>query len=316
MKKINIIATALHYWDISPTADIMLINYAQNKMYLIDNKYILRLCDIGYHNVDELNSELAWISALRDNYHLITPTAIRGVNGDYIQQINDDGQLYNLILFHYIDAQHINDDDIVQYFFSLGKMAATTHQHSQSWQRPANFIRPSWHEDNLFGKNGLWGNWRNAPNLTAENKAILERAEIILRLNLKKYGKTLNNYGLIHADMRLANILITHNNDMALIDFDDCGDGWFMYDFAAAVSFMEMRDDLNILKQQWLKGYATIRALSHDDIKALDDMMMARRLALLAWVAHHIEASEPQRLVPYFAHESALLAKRYISTKS
>ncbi len=38
--------------------------------------------------------------------------------------------------------------------------------------------------------------------------------------------------------MRLANLLIDGDR-VTLIDFDDCGFGWFMYDFAAAISFFE-----------------------------------------------------------------------------
>ena len=65
--------------------------------------------------------------------------------------------------------------------------------------------------------------------------------------------------------MRLANLLVDQNG-IRVIDFDDCGYGWFMYDFAATISFIE--DDPRILefKSAWLEGYLTQRRLSAEDI--------------------------------------------------
>ncbi|MCS6762501.1 MAG: phosphotransferase [Candidatus Devosia symbiotica] len=53
-------------------------------------------------------------------------------------------------------------------------------------------------------------------------------------------------YGLIHADMRLGNLLVD-SDQVSLIDFDDCG-FCFTYDFAAAVSFHETNSAIPALK--------------------------------------------------------------------
>ncbi len=45
-------------------------------------------------------------------------------------------------------------------------------------------------------------------------------------------------FGLVHADIRLANLLVDGEH-VRVIDFDDCGFSWFMYDFATTVSFIE-----------------------------------------------------------------------------
>ena len=42
----------------------------------------------------------------------------------------------------------------------------------------------------------------------------------------------------MHADIRLANLLVDGEH-VRVIDFDDCGWSWFMYDFATTVSFIE-----------------------------------------------------------------------------
>ena len=52
------------------------------------------------------------------------------------------------------------------------------------------------------------------------------------------YGQGRERFGLVHADIRLANLLVDGDH-VRVIDFDDCGLSWFMYDFATTVSFIE-----------------------------------------------------------------------------
>jgi amicoumacin kinase len=44
-----------------------------------------------------------------------------------------------------------------------------------------------------------------------------------------------NDYGLIHDDLHFANFLILPGGQLAIIDFDDCGYGWFAIDVAMAL---------------------------------------------------------------------------------
>jgi Ser/Thr protein kinase RdoA (MazF antagonist) len=48
----------------------------------------------------------------------------------------------------------------------------------------------------------------------------------------------------------MANLLI-HQGNIRVIDFDDCGLGWFLYDIGAALSFMEDREDVPELVDAW-----------------------------------------------------------------
>ena len=112
--------------------------------------------------------------------------------------------------------------------------------------------------------------------------------------------------------MRLANLLID-GAETRVIDFDDCGFGWFLYDFAAAISFIETDPRIPDLKQAWLKGYRSIRPLSSDEEDEIDTFIMLRRMALLAWIGSHIEAPEPKALAPHFAEGTAAFGERYLT---
>jgi Ser/Thr protein kinase RdoA (MazF antagonist) len=111
--------------------------------------------------------------------------------------------------------------------------------------------------------------------------------------------------------MRLANLLI-EGETTRLIDFDDCGLGWFLYDFATGISFMEDNPQVPALRQAWVRGYRSVRPLSDAEEAEIDTFVMLRRMALLAWIGSHIEAPEPQALAPHFAAGTAKLAAEYI----
>lgn len=115
--------------------------------------------------------------------------------------------------------------------------------------------------------------------------------------------------------MRLANLLID-GETTCLIDFDDCGLGWFLYDFAASISFMEDHPQVPALRDAWVRGYRCIRLLSELEEREIDTFVMLRRMALLAWVGSHIEAPEPQAVASHFAAGTAELARRYLDELS
>ena len=53
--------------------------------------------------------------------------------------------------------------------------------------------------------------------------------------------------------MRLANLLI--DGDVTkVIDFDDCGFGWLLYDCATTVSFFEHKPEVPELLAAWVRG--------------------------------------------------------------
>ena len=113
--------------------------------------------------------------------------------------------------------------------------------------------------------------------------------------------------------MRL-DILLIDKESTRLIYFDDCGFGWFMYDFASAISFIEDSPMVPYFKSSWIKGYKSVRELSVEDEKEIDTFIMLRRMALLAWIGSHIEAPEPQQLSAGFAETTAKLGDKWLNS--
>src|SRR5690606_35078991 len=137
----------------------------------------------------------------------------------------------------------------------------------------------------MLEPDGLWGDWRQAPGV-APVRHVLDEVTTRLHADLAAYGQSVERFGLIHADMRLANLLVG-GPGAALLDFADSGFGWFMSDLGAALSFVALGPDAPALRAAWLEGYTALRPLADADLAIVDAMVLLRRMVLLAWIGTH-----------------------------
>lgn len=303
-------------WHELTGASARLINHSENHTFLFEGpagRFTLRVHRPGYQDDKTVQSELTWLAALQRDTDVPVTRPVPGANGQVLQHfITQSGEHRHAVLFHYVHG--IEPDmsrDLTSLFAMLGSYAAKLHQHVTAWSRPPGFTRQAWDAGSILSPDGLWGNWRTAPGVDSTNRLLIERATQRLRRDLHTYGTEADRYGLIHADMRLGNLLVD-GGKVSLIDFDDAGFCWFTYDFAASISFYETHPAVPALMAAWLQTYQTIRRLTPADIASLDTMILLRRLALLAWIGSHAETRLAQTHMAGFAEGTANLAERYL----
>ena len=197
-------------------------------------------------------------------------------------------------------------------FVQLGAITARLHTHARTWSRPAGFTRFVWDYDTSIGDRGWWGRWQDGLGMGAEELAVLGRLDDALRRRLAAYGTGPERFGLVHADMRLANLLVS-GEQVNVIDFDDCGFSWYMYDLASSVSFIEHEPYIPELIDAWVRGYRTVAELSADDEAELPTFVMLRRLLLVAWIGSHAATQTAQEMGPEYTTMSCHLAEQYLS---
>lgn len=310
----RLVNAALPLWQLPAGARARLINHSENLTYLVEAagyRAVLRLHRAGYHSRRGIEQELAWSQALARAAVVRTPAPIAGRDGRLVQLA--PGAARFMVLFTFAPGRQPDPaQDLRAAFRDLGALAAGTHLHAQGWALPDPFERLIWDDAAVFGPRPVWGDWRAAPNVTPAIRAVLEPAEGVIRRRLAAFGKDRMRYGLIHADMRLANLLLDGPTTW-LIDFDDCGLGWYLYDFAASISFIEDHPQVPALRAAWLAGYRSRRPLSDAEAEEIDTFVMLRRMALLAWIGSHGTAPEPQAMAPHFAAGTAALARDYLA---
>ena len=307
----------LPHWGFGADVSVSLLTVSENATFLVipsdgaDN-VVVRVHRPGYHTRAEIASELAWIDALRERQVITTPRPLTRRDGEPIARFDDEGERRDAVAFTFMPGHEPQQGDaLAAGFQKLGAISARLHAHARAWQPPASFTRKVWDADTIVGERPHWGPWQDAIALDAAGHDILSRAVALLRTRLHDYGSTPDRFGLIHADLRLANLLV-HGDQLAVIDFDDCGFGWFCADFAAAISFIEDDPRVLDLKAAWLQGYRSVRALNDVDEAEIDTFIMMRRMALLAWIGSHIEAPEPQALAPGFAATTVRLGREWL----
>lgn len=313
-------ASVLPGWGMGADATVSLLTVSENATFLASDpvtgaKLILRVHRPGYHTRAEIESELAWINALRASAIVDTPKPRLRSDGTLVAEFDQDGVSRHVAAFDFMPgAEPSADDALVDGFFKLGAINARLHEHARQWKRSVNFVRKSWTFDTTLGANPHWGDWRAAPGLDAENTALLERVCTHLDHKLAVFGMDNQRFGLIHADLRLANLLVDGRH-LGVIDFDDCGFGWFGYDFAAAISFIELDPIVPALKEKWIEGYRTITPFSNADAQMLDSFVMLRRLLLTAWIASHPETPTAQEMGTDFTAGTITMAHSYLQAE-
>lgn len=308
---------ALGLWAETRGGTATLINVSENHTFRIDlpsgGRFILRVHRPGYQSAAAIKSELEWLSALRNETSLPLPRPLPGRDGALLQELRPEtGASRHAVLFaHEPGIEPQPGDDLGDLFETLGRFAAIAHLQAMRFTPSASFSRPVWNAGAILDASGLWGDWRRAPHAQGDVAATLAALDARLRRDLAAYGEGRDRFGLIHADMRLANLLVDGER-VTLIDFDDCGFCWFLYDFAAAISFFEDSPSIPLLKQRWLCGYEAIRPLATPDRDIVETMVLLRRMALLAWIGSHAETALAQSHAANFARITAELAVPYL----
>jgi Ser/Thr protein kinase RdoA (MazF antagonist) len=303
-------------WGFSPAARLTLLNISENTVFRAeeaDRRLILRVHRPGYHQRQEIASELTWIEALRAAQVLDTPAPVPGTDGCLLRTLRLGETAHSVVAFAEVPG-HSPDpqEDLSGWFQTLGAITARLHAHARQWTRPASFVRKHWTVETMLGPHGHWGDWRRARGLSAAGEALLARAADAIGAALGRYGTAPGRFGLIHGDLRLANLLVDADR-LQVIDYDDCGFGWFLYDFAAAVSFFEDAPTVPALMAAWTEGYRRLGTLSAEDIGVLPALILLRRMLLLAWVASHPEAPTAQAMGTAYTEGAIALADRFLT---
>lgn len=313
-------AKLVDQYEISADTAVSLLHQSENTMLLVEDKarrrkLVLRVHSqrLDYHTAPSIASELQWITALRNESGVETPEVVPARDGSLVQMLfaADLDEPRHAVMFTFLDGSEPTEDTLVEGFERLGEINARMHRHAALWQLPAGFARHGWNCDTIFGERPLWGRWQNGMGVNAEVLRILGRLTETVERRIARLGRDRERYGLIHADMRLANLLVDGKRTK-VIDFDDCGFSWYIYDLATALSFIEERPFVPDLIASWLKGYRKVRTLPSDIEDEIPTFMMLRRLAEIAWLGTRRHLQFAQSLGPKFTTDSCHLAEEYL----
>jgi Ser/Thr protein kinase RdoA (MazF antagonist) len=318
-------AKALQEWGIED-AELDLIKHRENAVYGVtngsDTRYALRVHRYNYHTDDELRSELQWMDAL-DEYGVHTPSIIPASDGQMFKVVATDdvphGRQCDLLAW--VDGKPLGsiegdgeaDPEVLKSsYYTVGKLMAKLHNHAAEWILPDGFTRHAWDIDGITGENPFWGRYWELDALTPAQSDLLIAAAEIVRHKLEAFGSGSDRYGMIHADFLPENLLADGDN-LNLIDFDDAGFGWHLFDIATSVFFLLGEEFFDDVLQALIDGYRTERELTDEHLETLPTLLMARGLTYVGWIHTRRETETAKELTPVVVEGVCALAEDYCS---
>ena len=297
--------------------EIRLLKVSENLTFTVFStcrKAVLRVSRPSYHTREELLAELKWMQIIRESGAAVIPDVFAGRDGEPIQSFCSPGSgtRYFCVLFSFLPGKtvrQLHGRELLKKTFQIGSVAASFHLLTQERPDTNRLPRFSWDLESLIGEHARWGPWQAYPGLSREDVRLFRNACRVIRERLNVYGKDPSRYGLIHSDLHLSNA-IADGEKLQIIDFDDCGFGWFLYDLGC--SLVEFSDHLGDLLGAWLDGYRTKRPLGKEDLAEVPTFLLLRRIVRLAWLASHSGSDTARSVGTEYLDVTRKLALAYV----
>ena len=316
---------ALAKWGL-PDQEPQLLNHRENTVFKIvlanGEAAALRVHRPGYHDLPSLLSELQWIAMLLER-GISVPEPVASLNGNLVERVSDQasgterhvdvlGWMQGTPLGRSGAALTFSPTRLESIFHELGAVMAKMHAASDSWQRPEGFVRPGWSKEGLIGDKPLWGKFWQLPSITGEQSALFQIARVRATHDLGGLATGSGSYGLIHADLVRENVFVSEGG-ISLIDFDDCGLGWRMFDLATALYKNRHEPSYREIEALLLAGYQTVRRLADDEMAALPLFTLLRSFSYIGWAQARLDEPGMAARLAKYIDDACLLSRSYLT---
>ncbi|MDQ7027810.1 MAG: phosphotransferase [Anaerolineae bacterium] len=256
-----------------PDAQIAWLAYTHNAVFDVVHKrghFVLRVHD--KNDMRQVTSEETILMQLNTS-QLSAPKPIQVMSDENTTTVG-------LLLTHLDGMSQTAKTVSLPEMQAIGNYLAKMHKVSfQAENRPTLDYR------GLFGKNGVY-------HLSDESRKVFTDEQIIVmdtvaekvKLAMDELGASDSEFGLIHGDFLLKNILF-HEGDVRALDFEYCGWGYYLYDLTPLLWQLKPQDRYPELEQALWDGYSSIRPLNTRHRELLETFIAARQVASMRWVA-------------------------------
>jgi Ser/Thr protein kinase RdoA (MazF antagonist) len=237
--------------------------------------FALRLHATDRHSAATIESEMTWLEAICRDTLLIVPQPVRNGAGQLLTMpvIDDYATPRIYTLFHWVDGRIVGNRPSEDLLRKVGQLMARLHDHGRAFVPPPGFHRPRWDGDSITGRHGvLTESWHRLPkNARHVFSKVCEQFYPVAQA----IGTSASSFGLIHGALHGASAL-SQGKTVAAIDFDDCCYGYYLYDIAAMLDFLESRPNYRELREAFLAGYCDVGPLTIQHAAHLNLFLAAR----------------------------------------
>lgn len=286
---------------------VFFIRASANFIFIFKNEgkhFFLRFNHSSERSFKAIDSELSILQYLNSKgIHAAQPVPSK--NGQLLELVQTDLGGFHAVVFQAVPGRHeewgdITQENLYRWGSTLGKL------HQACKEMPQEYVtnRSGWQDQLVALQQFL------PPSNVLIHKEITELGNLFNKLPIKK-----ENYGLIHYDFELDNLLISENG-VGIIDFDDCITSWYVADIVYALrdagSFQ--LDSPKI--QMFLNGYKNETSLDSNILKQASLFERLHRLMMYARLTRSIDiemsTSYPQWL-RQLHHKLSSMVNEYLT---
>ncbi|MDM5249522.1 phosphotransferase [Lysinibacillus sp. G4S2] len=189
-----------------------------------DGDYFARITN--YKSFDEQLEEVNYTNFLFKEGLGVSPT-IASINGKAIEKITLENKEVLIVLYKSAPGVHLPRNEWnAEILKELGRQMGKLHRISKKFEEihPIRYIN-DWHDNEEYAF---------LKYIPKEECAIRDIAKEVLS-SIKKIPKNNSNYGLLHGDLWLENILVDNDSNLTMVDFQDCEKHFYIFDLAVPI---------------------------------------------------------------------------------
>lgn len=321
---IELARVSLPEWELEGAA-LKLVAYRENTTLSVvtsgGEKYALRVHQAGYRTDQEVMSEIAFTREL-EAHGIHVPSLVNTAQGTPFVY-GTSGQVpepRRLALFEWIDGtalrvsggeNELPEADLKAAYRSLGRQGGLIQKIGSAWTVPKDFSRPVWDEEGIFGERAHLGDFRKLRNLTDQQLKLFLEAADKAKAELQEFGKTPDRFGLVHGDFLPDNVFVA-GSGIKLLDFDDCGTGWYLFEYATALLDLVGQPTFDVCLEAVLDGHREEAPLPQEHLALMPAFVVARALSYLGWVHSRAYTDWADDIASFLIPSAEALARDYM----
>jgi Ser/Thr protein kinase RdoA (MazF antagonist) len=312
---------ALPAWRLRADSSVELLAERENAVFVITTsdgeRFVLRVHRAGYHSNAQLRSQVIWARSLQRDGVVRTADVIDTADGEPFAVVSHPAvpEERQVSLLRWAKGTPLSElgGGAEQEFELIGELMAKLHSHTAKWEPPVGFDMLSWDADGLVGDDPEWGRFWEADGLDADDRALLVSFREPARRELEEFGASPDRFGLIHCDF-LADNMLVDGDRITLLDFDDAGYGWHLFDMATALALATLREDFDALRSALVTGYRRHRHLPEDHLTRLPLFLALRAATYVAWVHTRSHTQFAKDMGGFIIGAAVDRVRRYLKT--
>ena len=267
--------------------DVRLLTHDYNTIFRVDTRdgqrYVLRINKPGARAEIEIRSEMAWLSALRQDTDLLVPAPLPTAAGAWVVTLDPPDMLEprHCAVFAWLEGRIIGNQLSRLTLHKLGALMAQLHHHADSYCPPSDFCRTRL--DQVWPYGPPAGVLEDAGVFAPRLRQLIQQAAAHGQRLMDDLYADQDGMRFLHLDMHTGNV-VQQRGRLGALDFDDSRWAYPVQDIGIALFYLLDDPDYVALRRCFLQGYAAARPLPEAYPGQIDSAIMTRQLDLLSFV--------------------------------